>query len=392
MFKMMPENKYLEDLKREEVIDIMQFFFDSGYNQNDLFKHRQILQNSYLTLRNRTKIYEECGFVTPHNLSLLTKYIIVMNKSVDVLKKNKVIPMDLDLGNRLIKIASPDLSIELKTDIPLKMFRKLVLNEILKFRLELNDSDIAKMWNCYSRMQHKSFESILEMLDLMENQVGLTKQKIRTNLYLLYGDPNNLKKYLKDFDKIAGMDIKEVLIMRPKIIMCNAESTKLILSYLRKYEIPEMGLINCFELLTLSPNTILDRLMQLKKIKEFDVLITHPRVLRLVHYFNKAKIRLEYLQQIKLKCISLNVLSSSSLAFEKYAKDGYDKTKGVDTVLYICNEFKKEVKEVRDMMWRHYNWCSVPTMRIKNTLEFLKYKGYKLEDIYESIHLLLYPK
>jgi len=69
--------------------------------------------------------------------------------------------------------------------------------------------------------------------------------------------------------------------------------------------------------LTLGPETVLERLRDLQEIEEFQVLGTNPRVLRLVHYQNKARLRLDYLNQLRVRCASLHILSCGSEAFAK---------------------------------------------------------------------------
>jgi hypothetical protein len=228
-------------------------------------------------------------------------------------------------------------------------------------------------------------------VNILRDRLHFSDERIINNGYLLYADPSNILNILKNIPEIGGHDVREILIRRPKILMSNWESIQKIVNHITHAGIPEKLIIKCLEVLTLGPDTVLERLMDLKKTDEFNVLCNHPRVLRLVHYQNKALSRLNYLQQLKVKCASLHILSASSDTFEKYAREGIDKTKGKDVVHYLAKTFKSEETVVRSTLSRHPNWCHVPILSVKASLDFLKYKKFTNEEIYENIHLLLYP-
>lgn len=187
------------------------------------------------------------------------------------------------------------------------------------------------------------------------------------------------------------LDIREILLRRPKILMSNCSSIQKILQHFKDFEIPDSAIIRCLEVLTLGPDTVHKRLTDLHKVSEFKVLCTHPRILRLVHYQTKAQTRLDYLNQLKVKCFSLHVLSSSSDTFEKYAREGVDRTKGKDVVQYLSKILHKDENELRNSLSRHPNWCHVSLLSVKASLDYLKYKKFEREEIYNNIHVLLYP-
>lgn len=86
-----------------------------------------------------------------------------------------------------------------------------------------------------------------------------------------------------------------------------------------------------------------------------------------------------------------SIFSATSETFEKYARDGIDRTKGRDVVHYISKSFKKEHEEVRKVLSRHPNWCHVPVLSIKASLDYLVYRKFSHQEISENILLLLYP-
>lgn len=274
----------------------------------------------------------------------------------------------------------------------LNLIRKNLLNIYLKKKLGMKDSEIAKMWKIYGRIKHKSLTSVIRTIDLLKNELNFSNEKIIKNAFCLYCDPDNIIKFINDVKTIGDSDIRDILRKRPKVLMVNSDSIVKSIEFIRNYGIPENSINLCLDVLTLSPVTIEERLTELKLIKELDAFVSHPRFLRLVHYHNKALARLEYLKQLNVKCASLHILSCDSVAFEKYAREGSDKTKGSDITnlikvkLNIINE-----EDVRKHLSRHPNWCHVPILTVSSCLEFLELNKFTTESIFDNLHILLYP-
>ena len=336
--------------------------------------------------------FQECSF-NEMQMLFFVRYVSIMNKNVNILKAYKYIDYDVDVTKKLIASLSINMmdSSGMGENISLNEMRRRILNIYLKEKFNCTNEDITKLWKTYPRLKHKNFESIIAVVDILQNILHFNNERIINNAYLLYADPENIIAMLNEIKTIAGFDVREILMRRPKIMMSNCESIKKIIMHIKSFDIPEVAIGRCLEVLTLGSDTVFERLLDLKKISEFNVLCNHPRILRLIHYQNKARTRLDYLKQLKVKCVSLHVLSSSSDTFEKYAREGIDKTKGKDIVLYLSKIFRKDDCDVRNSLSRHPNWCHVPILTVKSSLDFLKYKKFELGDIYENIHVLLYP-
>lgn len=115
-------------------------------------------------------------------------------------------------------------------------------------------------------------------------------------------------------------------------------------------------------------------------------------ILKLIHNQNKAKIRLEFLKkEMKVKCISLCVLASSSGSFEKYAKSGKDKTNGYEVLQFLEHTFGVDKEQLYKTLNRHPNWRNVPVLDIQHAIESLRSQGFSDQDLVNNVHLLLYP-
>lgn len=77
--------------------------------------------------------------------------------------------------------------------------------------------------------------------------------------------------------------------------------------------------------------------------------------------------------------------------FSRFARDGSDRTKGRDIVVYLGNVLEKDEQLLRNVLSRHPNWCHIPVLHVKQCLEYLLGKKFKLDEIFHNIHLLLYP-
>lgn len=357
----------------------------------DIINVPSILANQTTALTNRAQILSESGFTTVQ-LVHIHKYLIIYRKAIDTLRLYNFIDPSTDVSKSLLASFELDPSLlEVNQKQSLEVARKIVLNEYLKRVLGFHEKLIGSFWDSYGRVKHKSGASILEMVKIVKDELDFTNERIKKNAFILHGDPENLKETLRRFKTIAGVSIKEVLSKRPKLCMANPDTIATTLDVLRRYNISDKSLLICTDVLTLGPQTVENRLIDLKSLKEFDGLLDHPRVLKLVMYQIKAKARLEYLQQLKFKCASLHILSSDNVTFERYTREGADKTKGNDIAAFISHHFGKKEDDVRELIARHPNWTCVPLKVMKSNLTLLLKERFKKEDIYKHVFLLAYP-
>ncbi|XP_037945648.1 transcription termination factor 5, mitochondrial [Teleopsis dalmanni] len=385
----------LKSAKRKDVINSANALKAHNYTIADILAKPMILHYNATTIENRYSVLTECGF-SSINISILSKYVTIMNKRLSVLKMYNYIPQNISMLTQLKhQFASMDLQTpkNLKSDdtVELKVLRQNILNCYLRQRLGMNEKDLEKHWTTYSRVRHKSFQSVQKVVDFLENDLLFPRERIIKNGYLLYAEPENIKRIITEIKTIDGIDIREIVYRRPKILMSTCDALLTSMEHVKKFGIKENAILRCLELLTLSPDTILGRLRDLHEIDEFKVLATNPRVLRLVHYQNKARLRLEYLEHLKVRCASLHILSCGSDAFVKFAREGSDRTKGRDIIIFLSNILKKDGNTLRNLLSRHPNWCHIPVIHIQRTYECLTKKKFSNEQIYKNVHLLFYP-
>lgn len=387
------KNKELYTVKREQIISSAETLKSMNYTVQEILDKPMLLYQNTLTIQNRYNVLQECG-CQAITLNYLCKFVTIMNRDISTLKSQRILPFDVNVQERL-RTRFTDIDVLLPTefseDIKLKVLRENILNCYLRDRLDMTEKDLEKLWRVYSRVRHRSFFSIQQMVAILLNELNFTKERIAKNAYLLYGDVENVRKMLRLIPSIDKQDFRKILLKTPKILMSTAEGLVKSLKHIKSFGIQENAVIKCLEVLTLSPDTVLERLNDLHDIEEFQVLKTNPRILRLVHYQNKARLRLDYLNQLKVRCASLHVLSCSSDAFVKFAREGSDRTKGRDVVVFLANILKENETDIRAILTRHPNWCHIPVVQVKQCYDYLLSKGFTNHDIYSNLYLLLYP-
>lgn len=361
-------------------------------NQEILKKPTSVLLHQN-TLLNRKKVIQECSF-REVELIFLHQFVSLMNKKIITLKAFNYIDNNTDVQKNLLKLLDVEVSLmnEDGDDISLCKLRELIISLYLKEKLELTSHELKKLPETHLvRLKHRSLDSIVRAVNFLKNKLEFSNERIIKNAFLLYSSADNINRILTEVPKIGEIPMKEVLYRHPKLIHSSAESIKSIINHIKGFDIPEDKLLKSIQVLTLSPNTVYKRLVELKNIEEFNVLSSHPRILRLIYYQNKARTRLEYLKQLNVKCASLNLLSSASEAFEKYARDGPDKTRGHDTALCVASALNKDQHTVKQTFSRHPNWCHVPFVKVKESIEYLRSKNFTDAEISDNLYLLLYP-
>lgn len=311
----------MKTLKTKDIFNTLSALRKFNFTVEDILTKPMILYTNELTLENRYSVLKECGFQNI-TISLLSKYVAVMNRNVATLKSLGLIPYNLNVVEKL-QTTFTDIELKLQTNyacnesLSLKVLRQHIVNYYLQQRLDLSIDEIEKLWKVYGRLKHKSFNSLQQMVKVLLEDLNFSKERIGKNGFMLYGDAENVRRIIKEIPTIDGQDIKEILYKRPKIMMSSCDALLTTLQHVKSFGIGEDAVLRCLEVLTLGPDTVLERLKDLNEIEEFQVLNTNPRVLRLVHYQNKARLRLDYLNQLKVRCASLHILSCGSEAFAK---------------------------------------------------------------------------
>uniref|UniRef100_A0A1B6CTF5 Uncharacterized protein n=1 Tax=Clastoptera arizonana TaxID=38151 RepID=A0A1B6CTF5_9HEMI len=279
-------------------------------------------------------------------------------------------------------------------DVDSKSFIKIqeiVAQVFIMWRINIASDKLDIGIKRYPRINHKSLRYMQETLDLIQNEIGFTEEKIRSQIYLLHTDAENTRALLQ-LDQIGGYKPVDILKVYPKIMTYPVENIIKINQIFKEYNFPLTSVSKVMDIYTLSPESIRERLNLIQKVPQFNLLIDHPSILKLALYQKKVKHRLKVLEEHKMKNTSIHLLFANDNVFDKYIEEGADRTRGDDSLYFLSKELSVDKKDLRAILNRHPYWYHVSALVISENLKYLYSKNFTKEEILKSIFVLLYPK
>ncbi|XP_052753829.1 transcription termination factor 5, mitochondrial-like [Galleria mellonella] len=386
-------------LDEKSIIHMIESVHKLGFSKKILVDEPSLFSLLPVTLIFRYRVLQECGFVDIQPADLLGYLPLVKQKSIGELKKMGLIPSHINLENRLAShmtqwpTSLTNLIYEDVNKYSLYILRLKIIQRYLELLLDISIEEFYRGVKTYPTIKHRPLKTINETLNILQSQIMVPNYKIKSNFYLIHADPDNLKNIIHNFKTIGGIDIKEIIRLHPKLATKNYNTLVEIRKVLQEYSISNEAQRRCFDIYTLSPTTIKERIESAKKIPEFSTFFNHPRFLKMIHYKKTAMKRLANLYSNNKKCLSLNILSGSSAHFETFEKTPGDRLgKGKDLIFCIsqCLENDYSASDIRKLIKRHPFWINIPLVQVKYVYEQLCTEFSK-SDIYENCFILLYP-
>ncbi|CAK1599837.1 unnamed protein product [Parnassius mnemosyne] len=389
----------LKKLNEENIKGLLETFDELGFSKDVMISYPALCSLLPVTLKFRYKVLQECGIenVTPaHLLSYLN---LVKQNTIGQLKSDGLILNCVNVENRLASYMTQwptSLTTLVYGDvntISLYSLRLKIIQRYLELMLDLSCDEFYRGLKTYPTIKHRPLKVINETLNILQTELMIPHYKIKSNLYLIHADPDNLKNILYKFRSIGGIDIKEIVRLHPKIAMKSYYSMLEIRKVLQEFNVSNEAQMRCFEIYTLSPKTVRERLQKAQSIPEFCTYSNHPRFLKMIYYNKTAMKRLLKLYSFNKKCLSLNILSGSAAHYETYEKSPGDRLgKGKDLVFCISQALGCTFKssDIRQAIKRHPFWINIPLVQIKFVFDKLINK-FSPQDIYDNCPILLYP-
>ncbi|KAH9634062.1 hypothetical protein HF086_001264 [Spodoptera exigua] len=389
----------LTKMSNENLESLMNTVNELGFSCHSLIEEPTLFATLPVTLKFRYKVLNECG-IQNITISTLSSYLkIIKQMKVGELKSLEYLHPHINVENRLASYMTQwptSLTSIISEDIEkstLYTLRLKIIQRYLELVLDLTNDEFYRGVTTYPTIKHRPLEHINETLKILQLQIMIPNHKIKSNLYLIHVDPENLKNIIHNFRSIGGIDIKEIIRMHPKLALRNCSTLVEIRNILEEYGISSEAQRRCFGIYTLAPETVRERIETAKNIPEFSTFINHPRFLKMIYYNTKAIKRLNKLYSSNKKCVSLNVLSGSSAHYEVFEKAPGDRLgKGKDLLFWISQSFGKKfnVTHIRNLIKRHPYWINTPVLQVKSVYDHLSIK-FSDQDIYENCPILLYP-
>ncbi|XP_026324329.1 transcription termination factor 5, mitochondrial-like [Hyposmocoma kahamanoa] len=357
-----------------------------------------------ITMDNYGEILKECGFITIHPGHIIKYHTLVRNRTIARIKKEGLVREDSNLEELIFSHFKdwpschkrleyfPDLTTCILT------IRMSVLQKYLTWRLSVTPEDFNKYCRNYLPLKHKPMSDIQESLDIALNDIKFDVSSIKRNGFIISSDPVNTKLIVENVHTVAGYDIREAIKIEPAILKNNYNALLQIRDILEEYRIPLEAQRRCLKVYCMRPDTVKDRLDELRNLKEYQILKTNPRVLSMVVHKRKMMNRLEKMQAAKKQCYSLNHLVSSSKVFNNYISNFGNKVCGRDLAILITSSLvvnknlaeHELVKQVHAHLKRHKFWLHCALNVIDENIQYLK-NSFNDDVILDNCLLLLYP-
>ncbi|EEC02949.1 conserved hypothetical protein [Ixodes scapularis] len=209
---------------------------------------------------------------------------------------------------------------------------------------------------------------------------------IVSNGFVLLAHPNNLENLLCQVRHLAGMDVRQLGNLCPRLLTVPSENVVRVERLLHQYGISQAQAARCIGIYGLSPATIAARLQELDKVAEFQVRKECPRILNLVYYASKAKHRLELLSHLGYEAgVSMHVLSMGSKDFARVFYSGSDRGRSQETVEFLSKLLNRDEVEVKERLAHHPCSTLVSLLNARRVVDFLLAKGVSKEQLWYGI-------
>lgn len=391
-----PAVKNIKEVSLKNLIDTLYYL---GFPKEILLKEPLLFSLLPVTLKYRYQVLKECGIINITATHIAAYLSLIKLKSIGTLKRHGEIPPTINMENRLASYMTQwptSLTTLIYGDVndcTLYTLRLKIIQRYLELVLDLSMEEFNRGLLTYPTIKHRPLKVINETLSILQSQILMPTHKIKSNLYLVHADPENLKQIIYNFRSIGGIDIKEIIRMYPKIALKNYDTLMETRKVLQEYDIDNEAQIRCFEIYTLGPSTIKERLEKARMIPEFVTFLKHPRFLKMIYYNNTAMKRLMKLYKNNKKCLSLNILSGSSAHYEIFEKAPGDRLgKGKDLVFCISQSLNSRysMNDIRNIIKRHPFWINIPLVQVRFVYQKLSTE-FTPNDIYQNCPILLYP-
>ncbi|CAG5018265.1 unnamed protein product [Parnassius apollo] len=405
----------LDRISQEQIEYVLQILNKFGITALEACHNPHVFSMNVISMENYGDILKECGFIKIKPEYIIRYHTIVRSRTIAYLKKEGLLRQDLNL-EEVLQNCFLDWP---KNQKPLNEFsdsttsiltvRTSVLEKYLQLRLSVTKDEFEKFCKNYLPLRHRPMCDISEALNIAQNEIKFDVDSIRRNGFIISSDPTNTKLILENVKTLAGYDIREAIRIEPAILKNNYNSLLEIKNTLQAYGISEEAQRHCLRAYCMCPQTIQERLEQLKDLKEYQILSTNPRVLSLVVHKRKMMSRLEKIQSAKKQCYSLNHLVSSTKAFNNYINSFGSKvwSKDIAVLISSCiqakkvknhessatnkeNEQSKLRKAIVQQLKRHKYWLHSSLYIINENLQYLNEIFYG-DVIVNNCQILLYP-
>ncbi|CAH0405933.1 unnamed protein product [Chilo suppressalis] len=397
----------IEVLTNERVQCTLNILKKFGITPFEACQNLHLFSMNPITMDNYAEILKECGFIHIIPQYIIRYHTIVRSKTIEYLKKKGLVRTEFVLEESLLNSFPEWLSSNKHlenfqdSDTSILTVRMSVLEKYLNWRLSTTAEEFQKYCRHYLPLKHKPMTDIREALDIAQNDIKFSVESIRRNGFIISADPIKTKMLLENVTTLAGLDIRKVIRIEPAILKNNYLAVLHIRNLMEEYRISEAAQQRYLKVYCMKPQTVQQRLDELKSLKEYQVLSSNPRALSMVVHKNKMLSRLKKIQETEKQCYSLNNLVASSTVFNNYMSGFGNRACGRDMAILIASYANAEndnykstnsetIKNIVKQLKKHKYYLHAALIVVDTNIQFLK-KKFDNSVIFRHCQLLLYP-
>ncbi|KAJ8734066.1 hypothetical protein PYW07_014617 [Mythimna separata] len=401
------KHPHIDEVTHDRLQCILQILQKFGITPEEACRNLHVFSMNPITMDNYGEILRECGFVSVSAKHIIKYHTLVKSRTIARLKKEGLLPTDFEMEQTILDkfqewpASSKTLQNFSDSDTSILKIRMNVLERFLHWKLSVTSEEFRKYCKNYLPLKHKPMSDIQEAINIAQNDIKFDNAGIRRNGFVISADPLHTKLILENVSTLAGMDIRDVLKIEPAILKNNYNSLIQVRDVLEEFRISEEAQRRCLKVYCMRPETVRERLEELRSLKEYQVLSTNPRILLLVIHKKKMLNRLTKIESAKKQCYSLNHLVSSTKVFNNYINSFGDKVCGRDIATLISSSLNtlpahetggqaELARRVLHQLRRHKYWLHVAMNVIDENIQFLKNK-FDDRIIFNNCLILLYP-
>lgn len=366
-----------------------------GFSDEQILSDPKVLNRKPMLMEQEYLILQEGGFsqITP---DILYQYRTLYSKKILELKLSNYVPNDTNVAESFSRYfdPQPDEGVidfhQYTDDERWRDVHASVIRLYLGWRLQATKAEMEKLFRIHIFIRNKSIRLLCENIKLAL-QVGLSLKRIRTSGYVLHAYPPYTKDVLRDYSNIAGGNLMKAIKGCPKLLMVSPEKYAKIYGLLKKHNIRDEAIRNQLNVFQYAPQTVQYRLEEIDKLPELRVLKHHNKFLSLVVHHQRAKSRLCYLQELKMKCLPLKLLALKG-RIDSDILSGIDLNDAKEIMIFLSGLLKCKSKLFEKQLKKHPHYCAVPLIQMEDTYNYLIEMKFTNDDICRVVSILLYPK
>lgn len=393
-------NRKILSIRRETLLKNIGML-KSLFPVREIMRHPEIFSFQFGTAEQRYRNLEECGIkkVTP---ARVIKYVELMTQPTYSLKLEGEVAVGtdpvvhmlsfLDCPARVRAGILSELPLHYPFTLSIAEVKQAVLRAYLAWRLGCSHEQIASLVRKYPSVENRSLQFLRHTIELLTNHFHMPSDKILRNGFVLMAHPGNLESQLSQVRQLAGMEVRELAVLCPRLLTVPADNLIRVERLLQAHGITPAQVQRCIRIYSLSPETIEKRLKEITKVAEFEVRRECPRLLNLVYYASKARHRLELLSQLghPASGVSINVLSMAASDFARVFYSGSDRGRPRETAEYLAHLLRKPEAEVRQRLASHPSAKRISLLNTRRVVDWLLPRGVTHEQLWYGLQVVLY--